>query len=58
VIHLNEIGKWDAIVDCYEIILPKIVAMQEADYFDDGSIFLRGLSRLNRSWQNVVMLHP
>ncbi|MCK4505362.1 MAG: hypothetical protein KAW14_07085 [Candidatus Aegiribacteria sp.] len=37
VIHLNEIGKWDAILESYDIILPEIVAMQEADYFDDGT---------------------
>lgn len=39
VIHLCELGKWDALVRAYEVVLPETVAYSECRYFEkeDGS---------------------
>ena len=37
VIHLCEIGKWDALLEAYEVVLPETVAMKECRYYEDDS---------------------
>lgn len=36
VIHLCELGKWNAMVEAYEVVLPEIVAYSECQFFERG----------------------
>lgn len=61
VIHLNELGRWERVVEAYQLILPETVAFRECRYYENEAgcrikINLKNFLNLERYRWKVLLL--